>query len=77
MTGAGVAVRLAAEGLPLTVPGEWRVQVNAVTAAGVVNTDPQTFVIRNVDGSTPTTNITIPPVTIAPITAVTTTTVPG
>ena len=77
LTGAGVAVRLAAEGLPLTVPGEWRVQVNAVTAAGVVNTDPQTFVIRNVDGSTPTTNITIPPVTIAPITAATTTTVAG
>ena len=38
-TGAGVAVRLAAEGLPLTVPGEWRVQINAVTATGVVNTD--------------------------------------
>ncbi len=46
-------------------------QINATTANGVVNTDPQTFVIRNADGSTPTTNITIPPpvvVTIAPAT---------
>ena len=76
LTGAGVAVRLAAEGLPLTVPGEWQVQINAVTATGVVNTPAQTFVIRNGDGSSPTTNITIPPVTIAPL-STTTTTVPG
>ncbi len=71
LTGTGVAVRLAAEGLPLTVPGAWRVQINATTPSGVVNTDPQTFVIRNPDGSAPTTNITIPPpvvVTIAPTT---------
>ena len=75
LTGAGVAVRLAAEGLPLTVPGDWRVQINAVTLTGVVNTDQQTFVIRNDDGATVTTDITIPPVTIAPIS--TATTVPG
>ncbi len=67
LPGAGVAVRLAAEGLPLTVPGDWRVQINAVTLTGVVNTDQQTFVIRNDDGSTVTTDITIPPVTIAPL----------
>ncbi|MET0908030.1 MAG: CopD family protein [Ilumatobacteraceae bacterium] len=77
LTGAGVAVRLAADGLPLTVPGGWKVQINAVTATGVVTAPEQTFVIRNDDGSTPTTNITIPPVTIAPITPSTTTTVPG
>ena len=64
LTGKGVAVRLAADGLPLTVPGTWQVQINAVTAAGVVPTDPQTFVIRNADGSTPTTGLTIPPVVI-------------
>ena len=58
-------MRLAAVGLPLTVPGTWQVQLNAVTAAGVVPTDPQTFVIRNDDGSAPTTNLTIPPVVIA------------
>ncbi len=73
LAGKGVAVRLAADGLPLTVPGTWQVQLNAVTAAGVVPTDPQTFVIRNQDGSAPTTNITIPPVVIA-TTAPTTTT---
>jgi putative copper export protein len=75
LTGAGVAVRLAAEGLPLTVPGAWRVQVNATTETGVVNTDPQTFVIRNPDGSAPTTNITIPPPVVVTIAAATT--VPG
>lgn len=75
LTGAGVAVRLAAEGLPLSVPGGWRVQVNATTETGVVNTDPQTFVIRNQDGSAPTTNITIPPPVV--VTIAETTTVPG
>jgi len=42
----------------------------------VVPTDPQTFVIRNDDGSAPTTNLTIPPVvvetTVAPAPATTT-----
>ena len=65
LTGEGVAVRLAANGLPLTVAGTWQVQVSAVTAAGVVAPDPQTFVISNDDGSTPTTDLTIPPVVIA------------
>ena len=73
LTGEGTAVRLAAVGLPLTVPGTWQVQLNAVTAAGVVPTDPQTFVIRNDDGSAPTTNLTIPPVVIATTVAPTTT----
>ncbi len=77
LTGEGTAVRLAAVGLPLTVPGTWQVQLSAVTAAGVVPTDPQTFVIRNDDGSAPTTNLTIPPVviatTVAPAAAPTTT----
>ena len=66
LTGQGVGVVPAASGLPLTVPGTWQVQLqNAVTAAGVVPTDPQTFVIRNDDGSAPTTDLTIPPVVIA------------
>ena len=68
LPGAGVAVRLAADGLPLNVPGGWKVQINAVTATGVVTAPEQTFVIRNADGSTPEASITIPPVTIAPIT---------
>jgi hypothetical protein len=43
--------------------------VNAVTANGVFNSDPQFFTIRNTDGSVPTTVLTVPPVvtvTIAP-----------
>ncbi|MGI9644888.1 MAG: copper resistance CopC/CopD family protein [Ilumatobacteraceae bacterium] len=62
LTGAGVAVRLEQNGIPLTIAGDWTVQVNAVTPAGVVNTAPLAFTIRNADGSVPTTEITIPPV---------------
>lgn len=74
LTGAGVAVRLETPtgGLPLTVAGDWTVQVIAITPSGVVNSDPVQFEIRNADGSTPTTAITIPPVntvTIPPTTA--------
>jgi len=47
------------------VAGTWQVQISAVTAAGVVAPDPQTFVIRNDDGSSPTTDLTVPPVVIA------------
>jgi copper transport protein len=75
LTGKGVAVVPAAKGLPLTVPGTWQVQLqNVVTAAGVVPTDPQTFVIRNDDGSAPTTDLTVPPVVIATTVAPATTT---
>ncbi len=73
LTGAGVAVRPAADGIPLTVPGTWLVQVNAVVGSLVVNTDPQTFVIRNADGSAPTTVITIPPVVVTTVPQPTTT----
>ncbi len=69
LAGQGVAVRLAAAGLPLDVPGEWTVQVNAVTPTGAVNAPPQVFTIRNADGSAPVTNITVPPpvvTTVAP-----------
>ncbi len=75
LSGRGVAVRLAADGLPLTAPGDWTVSVNAITETGVVNTPSQGFTIRNADGSAPTTNITIPPPVVVPID--TTTTVPG
>jgi copper transport protein len=73
LTGKGVAVRPVANGLPMNVAGEWKVQVNAVTQSGVINTDPQTFEIRNADGSAPTTAITIPPVVVVtiPVTTVT------
>ncbi len=62
LTGTGVAVRLEQNGIPLTIAGDWTVQVNAITPTGVINTGPMPFTVRNADGSTPTTEITIPPV---------------
>jgi len=64
LTGPGVAVRLETPtgGLPIDIAGDWTVQVIAVTANGPVNSEPVAFTILNVDGSAPTTVITIPPV---------------
>jgi len=69
LTGPGVGVLPQADGLPFSVAGDWTMTVNAVTANGVFNSDPQFFTIRNTDGSVPTTVLTVPPVvtvTIAP-----------
>jgi hypothetical protein len=79
LTGPGVAVRLQSDGLPLTIPGDWTLQANAITSLGVVESEPQVFTLLNPDGSAPTTAITVPPsvtVTIAPTTEPATT-VPG
>jgi copper transport protein len=68
LTGPGVGVVPAGEqGIPLTVAGDWTLVVNAVTANGVFNSDPQIFTIRNTDGSVPTTALTIPPVITVPV----------
>jgi len=68
LTGPGVGVVPAGEqGIPLTVAGDWTLVVNAVTANGVFNSDPQIFTIRNTDGSVPTTALTIPPVVTVPV----------
>jgi hypothetical protein len=72
LTEPGVAVLLQADGVPLTVAGDWALTVNAVVNGGVINTDPQGFVIRNADGTVPTTELTIPPVIIATIPPTTT-----
>ena len=72
LTEPGVAVLLQADGVPLTVAGDWSLTVNAVVNGGVINTDPQGFVIRNADGTVPTTELTIPPVIIATIPPTTT-----
>lgn len=69
----GRAVRLEDVGLPLNLAGSWLIQINAATAAGVVQSDPIQVEIRNIDGTAPTTSITVPPtivVTIAPTTTV-------
>jgi len=71
LTEPGAAVRLEEDGIPLTVPGDWTVEVNAQTELGVFNSEPQSFTILDADGSVPTTELTIPPVvtvTIAPTT---------
>ena len=72
LTEPGVAVLLQADGVPLTVAGDWALTVNAVVNGGVINTESQGFVIRNADGSVPTTELTIPPVIIATIPPTTT-----
>ena len=41
LTGPGVAVLHAANGMPLTVPGEWTMSVNAVTPVGAYNSPPR------------------------------------
>ncbi len=71
LTGAGVAVLPAGEqGLPLTVAGDWTMEVNAVTPTGVFTSPPQGFTILNADGTEAVSELTVPPavnVTIPPI----------
>jgi copper transport protein len=75
LTGRGRAVRTAAVGLPIEVAGTWLLRVNADTAVGLVRSDPVAIEIFNVDGTAPTTSITVPPTILVPID--TTTTVPS
>ncbi len=71
LTGAGAAVLLEGDqGLPLTVPGDWTLVVNAVTPTGVFTSPPQGFTILNADGTEDVAELTVPPVvtvTIPPI----------
>jgi len=71
LTGPGVGVVPAAKGIPFSVAGDWTLTVNAVTANGVYSSPPQIFTIRNADGTTPTTQLTPPPVVTVTIPAVT------
>jgi putative copper export protein/methionine-rich copper-binding protein CopC len=73
LTQPGLAVLLETNGVPLTVAGDWSLIVNAVVDGGVINTEPQGFLIRNSDGTAPTTELTIPPVIVATIPPTTTT----
>jgi putative copper export protein/methionine-rich copper-binding protein CopC len=67
LTGAGVATRSESVGLPIVVPGDWLLQVNAQTAAGVVQSDPVLILILDETGAAPTTSITIPEPILVPI----------
>lgn len=63
----GIGVVPPEAGIPFSVAGDWTLTVNAVTANGVFNSDPQLFTIRNADGSVPTTSLTIPPRVTIPV----------
>jgi len=69
LTGPGVAVLHAANGMPLTVPGEWTMSVNAVTPVGAYNSPPQGFTILNADGTEVVSELTVPPVVTVTIPA--------
>lgn len=64
LTGPGVAVLPAASGMPLTVPGEWTIAINAVTPLGAYNSPPQGVTILNADGTEVVTELTVPPVVV-------------
>ncbi|HSM65585.1 MAG TPA: CopD family protein [Ilumatobacteraceae bacterium] len=67
LSGPGIGVVPPEAGIPFEVAGDWTLTVNAVTANGVFNSDPQLFTIRNPDGSVPTTALTIPPRVTVPV----------
>jgi copper transport protein len=67
LPGAGVATRSESVGLPIIVPGDWLLQINAQTAAGVVQSDPVLISILDETGAAPTTSITIPEPILVPI----------
>ena len=72
LSAPGRAVLLEApDALPLTVAGDWLIQVNARTTTGIIQSDQVAITIFNADGTVATTPLTIPPVvtvTIAPTT---------
>jgi putative copper export protein/methionine-rich copper-binding protein CopC len=74
LPGAGVATRSESVGLPIIVPGDWLLQINARTAAGVVQSDPVLILILDETGAAPTTSITIPEPILVPIETLTSTT---
>jgi copper transport protein len=67
LTGAGFAVRDEAIGLPISVAGVWSIQVEANTASGVVNSTSQDYTVFNLDGTSPTTQVTLPPTSLVEV----------
>jgi len=68
LTGPGVAVRLAANGLPFAESGEWTVQVTATTPLGPVESDIRPFIVFEADGTTATTELLVPEASLVPVT---------
>jgi copper transport protein len=67
LTGAGFAVRDEAIGLPISVAGDWTIQVEANTASGAVSSTAQTYSVFNLDGSAPSTAVTLPPTSLVEV----------
>ncbi len=67
LTGPGVGVLPADKGVPLSVPGDWTISVNAVTPVGVYASEPQGFTVLNADGTQVETPLTVPPQVIVTI----------
>ncbi len=64
LTGAGTAVRLTADGLPLLASGDWTLELEAVTPQGAISNAIATIRIEEADGTVATTPT--PVVTQAP-----------
>ena len=60
----GFAVRDEAVGFPISVAGDWIITVEANTTSGAIISEPQIFQVLNADGSSPTTIVTTPTVSI-------------
>ncbi len=70
LAGVGTAVRDEDIGLPISVPGEWTVQVEVTTAAsGSVASSPQPYLVADLDGSVASSPSTPPSVAIVTIPA--------
>ena len=67
LTQAGFAVRDETIGLPISVAGNWTIQVEANTAGGAVSSTPQAYQVFNLDGSSPTTAVTLPPTSLVEV----------
>jgi copper transport protein len=67
LTEPGFAVRDEAIGLPISVAGDWTIQVTANTASGAVTSTAQIYTVFNLDGSSPTTAVTLPPTSLVEV----------
>lgn len=70
LTEPGFAVRDESVGLPISVAGDWTIQVIANTASGPVESTPQIFTVTDETGGTATSEVTVPPSSAAPVTEV-------
>ena len=64
LPGRGTATRAEAIGLPLSIAGDWTVELSAVSPAGPVSSAPIVFTVLDADGNPATTVVTSPAVSI-------------